>query len=131
MKPLVVPGPHLPEAARPHLSARSHSLGPGPTASPQDADTLVSIDGYQSNHIRQVAAVAANLGLKCVLEQEKWVDWPDSVNDRSATSCGRESWQPRCDSTRPASASDLRTAGTKHWRTFVDAAACHMGSLQA
>jgi 1-aminocyclopropane-1-carboxylate deaminase/D-cysteine desulfhydrase-like pyridoxal-dependent ACC family enzyme len=31
------------------------------------ADTLVSIGGYQSNHTRQVAAVAAHLGLKAVL----------------------------------------------------------------
>src|SRR4051812_49749092 len=48
----------------------------------QGADTLVSIGGYQSNHTRQVAAVAASLGLKAVLVQEKWVDWPDSVNDK-------------------------------------------------
>jgi 1-aminocyclopropane-1-carboxylate deaminase len=48
----------------------------------EGADTLVSIGGYQSNHTRQVAAVAASLGLKAVLVQEKWVDWPDSVNDR-------------------------------------------------
>ena len=48
----------------------------------QGADTLVSIGGYQSNHTRQVAAVAALLGLKAVLVQERWVDWPDSVNDR-------------------------------------------------
>ena len=48
----------------------------------QGADTLVSIGGYQSNHTRQVAAVAASLGLKAVLVQENWVDWPDCVNDR-------------------------------------------------
>ena len=48
----------------------------------QGADTLVSIGGYQSNHTRQVAAVAAKLGLKAVLVHEKWVDWPDVVNDR-------------------------------------------------
>ncbi len=48
----------------------------------QGADTLVSIGGIQSNHTRQVAAVAARLGLKARLVQEKWVDWPDSVNDR-------------------------------------------------
>ena len=48
----------------------------------QGADTLVSIGGYQSNHTRQVAAVAARLGLKAVLVQERWVDWPDVVNDR-------------------------------------------------
>jgi 1-aminocyclopropane-1-carboxylate deaminase len=48
----------------------------------QGADTLVSIGGVQSNHTRQVAAVAARLGLKATLVQESWVDWPDSVNDR-------------------------------------------------
>ncbi|MFD5748834.1 1-aminocyclopropane-1-carboxylate deaminase [Streptomyces sp. NPDC127033] len=48
----------------------------------QGADTLVSIGGYQSNHTRQVAAVAARLGLKARLVQEKWVDWPDPVNDK-------------------------------------------------
>jgi 1-aminocyclopropane-1-carboxylate deaminase len=46
------------------------------------ADTLVSIGGYQSNHTRQVAAVAAKLGLKARLVQEKWVEWPDAVNDK-------------------------------------------------
>jgi 1-aminocyclopropane-1-carboxylate deaminase len=40
-------------------------------------DTLVSIGGVQSNHTRQVAAVAAHLGLKCVLVQEHWVEWDD------------------------------------------------------
>jgi 1-aminocyclopropane-1-carboxylate deaminase len=53
-----------------------------PEALAQGADTLVSIGGIQSNHTRQVAAVAASLGLKAVLVQEQWVDWPDSVNDR-------------------------------------------------
>jgi 1-aminocyclopropane-1-carboxylate deaminase len=48
----------------------------------QGADTLVSIGGYQSNHTRQVAALAAKMGLQAVLVQEKWVDWPDCVNDR-------------------------------------------------
>jgi 1-aminocyclopropane-1-carboxylate deaminase len=42
-----------------------------------DCDTLVSIGGVQSNHTRQVAAVAAHLGLGCVLVQEHWVDWAD------------------------------------------------------
>ena len=53
-----------------------------PDALAEGADTLVSIGGYQSNHTRQVAAVAAHIGLKAVLVQEKWVDWPDAVNDR-------------------------------------------------
>src|ERR671916_1299700 len=45
-------------------------------------DTLVSIGGVQSNHTRQVAAVAAHLGLKALLIQESWVEWPDVVYDR-------------------------------------------------
>jgi 1-aminocyclopropane-1-carboxylate deaminase len=45
-------------------------------------DTLVSIGGVQSNHTRQVAAVAARVGLACVLVQESWVDWPDPVYDK-------------------------------------------------
>ncbi len=53
-----------------------------PDAIAQGADTLVSIGGYQSNHTRQVAAVAAKVGMKAVLVQENWVDWPDCVNDR-------------------------------------------------
>lgn len=53
-----------------------------PEALDQGADTLVSIGGVQSNHTRQVAAVAASLGMKAVLVQEKWVDWPDAVNDK-------------------------------------------------
>ena len=48
----------------------------------QGADTLVSIGGVQSNHTRQVAAVAAKLGLKCHLIQGSWVDWPDGIYDR-------------------------------------------------
>src|ERR1700704_2496254 len=45
-------------------------------------DTLVSIGGIQSNQTRQVAAVAAHLGLKCVLVQENWVNYSDAVYDR-------------------------------------------------
>jgi 1-aminocyclopropane-1-carboxylate deaminase len=53
-----------------------------PDALAAGADTLVSIGGVQSNHTRQVAAVAAKLGLEARLVQERWVDWPDSVNDK-------------------------------------------------
>jgi 1-aminocyclopropane-1-carboxylate deaminase len=53
-----------------------------PDALDQGATHLVSIGGVQSNHTRQVAAVAAKLGLEARLVQESWVDWPDSVNDR-------------------------------------------------
>jgi 1-aminocyclopropane-1-carboxylate deaminase len=48
----------------------------------EGCDTLVSIGGVQSNHTRQVAAVAARTGMKCVLVQESWVDWPDVAYDR-------------------------------------------------
>jgi 1-aminocyclopropane-1-carboxylate deaminase len=53
-----------------------------PDALAQGATHLVSIGGVQSNHTRQVAAVAARLGLRARLIQESWVDWPDAVNDR-------------------------------------------------
>jgi len=53
-----------------------------PEALAQGCDTLVSIGGIQSNHTRQVAAVAAHLGMKCVLVQENWVDYSDAVYDR-------------------------------------------------
>ena len=53
-----------------------------PEALAQGCDTLVSIGGIQSNHTRQVAAVAAHLGLKCVLVQENWVNYADAVYDR-------------------------------------------------
>ena len=41
-----------------------------PDAIASNADTLVSIGGVQSNHTRQVAAVAAKIGMKCRLVQE-------------------------------------------------------------
>ncbi|KAI0845646.1 putative 1-aminocyclopropane-1-carboxylate deaminase [Daldinia vernicosa] len=47
----------------------------------QGADTLVSIGGVQSNHTRQVAAVAAALGLQCALVQEHWVNLPPGSPD--------------------------------------------------
>jgi 1-aminocyclopropane-1-carboxylate deaminase len=48
----------------------------------QGCDTLVSIGGVQSNHTRQVAAVAAACGLKCRLVQEHWANWEDPVYDK-------------------------------------------------
>ncbi len=53
-----------------------------PDAMAQNCDTLVTIGGVQSNHTRQVAAVAAKLGMKCRLVQESWVNWSDAVYDR-------------------------------------------------
>ena len=53
-----------------------------PDALASNADTLVTIGGVQSNHTRQVAAVAAKLGMKCRLVQESWVPFQDAVYDR-------------------------------------------------
>jgi 1-aminocyclopropane-1-carboxylate deaminase len=53
-----------------------------PDALAQGCDTLVSIGGIQSNQTRQVAAVAAHVGMKCVLVQENWVNYYDAVYDR-------------------------------------------------
>ena len=53
-----------------------------PDALRSGADTLVSIGGVQSNHTRQVAAVAAKIGMKCVVIQEAWVPHDDVVYDR-------------------------------------------------
>ncbi len=115
----------------------------------EGADTLVSIGGYQSNHTRQVAAVAAHLGVKAVLVQEKWVDWPDPSNDRignimlsrimgaevrldsSGFGIGfKDSWTQALDDVRerggtpygiPAGASDHRLGGLgfAHWAEEV------------
>src|SRR5260370_31132551 len=53
-----------------------------PDAISSNADTLVSIGGVQSNHTRMVAAVAAKIGMKCRLGQERWVPHEDAVYDR-------------------------------------------------
>jgi 1-aminocyclopropane-1-carboxylate deaminase len=53
-----------------------------PDAIASNADTLVSIGGVQSNHTRMVAAVAAKLGMTCLLIQESWVPHEDAVYDR-------------------------------------------------
>ncbi|MUT24741.1 1-aminocyclopropane-1-carboxylate deaminase [Mesorhizobium japonicum] len=53
-----------------------------PDAIASDADTLVTIGGVQSNHTRMVAAVAAKIGMKCLLVQESWVPHEDVVYDR-------------------------------------------------
>lgn len=121
------------------------------------ADTLVSIGGYQSNHTRQVAAVAAKLGLRAVLVQERWVDWPDAVYDRVGNillsrvmgaevrldpapfDIGfRDSWQRALEEVRagggtpygiPAGASDhpLGGLGFAHWAEEVAAQERELG----
>jgi 1-aminocyclopropane-1-carboxylate deaminase len=116
----------------------------------QGCDTLVSIGGVQSNHTRQVAAVAAHLGLKCVLVQEHWVDWEDPGYevvgnillsrimgaDVRLSSAGfdigiRPSWEEALDSVResggkpypiPAGASDHPLGGLGFARWAVEVA---------
>src|ERR1700747_1876595 len=53
-----------------------------PEALAQGCDTLVSIGGVQSNQTRQVAAVAADLGLKWGRVSEDWVHYCYAVYDR-------------------------------------------------
>src|SRR3546814_7257904 len=48
----------------------------------QGCDTLVSIGNIQSNQTRQVAAVAAVLGMRCRIVQEEWTKWEDPVYDK-------------------------------------------------
>ncbi|NGN66003.1 1-aminocyclopropane-1-carboxylate deaminase [Streptomyces sp. A7024] len=128
-----------------------------PDALAQGADTLVSIGGVQSNHTRQVAAVAARAGLKAVLVQESWVDWPDAVNDkvgnillsrimgadvrlvRAGFDIGvKDSWQQALDDVRaaggtpyaiPAGASDhpLGGLGFAHWAAEVERQEAELG----
>jgi 1-aminocyclopropane-1-carboxylate deaminase len=128
-----------------------------PEALAQEATHLVSIGGVQSNHTRQVAAVAAKLGLKARLVQESWVDWPDSVNDRvgnillsrimgaevELVEAGfgigvKDSWQHALDDVRaqggvpyaiPAGASDHRLGGLgfANWADEVAAQEAELG----
>ncbi len=128
-----------------------------PDAIAEGADTLVSIGGVQSNHTRQVAAVAAKIGMKAVLVQEAWVDWPDSVNDKVGNillsrimgaevrldAAGfdigfRDSWQQALDDVRdrggvpyaiPAGASDHRLGGLgfANWAYEVQAQEAELG----
>lgn len=48
----------------------------------KNCDTLVSIGGVQSNHTRQVTAVAAALGMKSYTVQETWAEWQDPIYDK-------------------------------------------------
>jgi 1-aminocyclopropane-1-carboxylate deaminase len=48
----------------------------------QGCDTLVSIGNIQSNHTRQVAAVAAVLGMRCRLVQVEWTHSENPVYDK-------------------------------------------------
>uniref|UniRef100_L2G2B1 1-aminocyclopropane-1-carboxylate deaminase n=1 Tax=Colletotrichum fructicola (strain Nara gc5) TaxID=1213859 RepID=L2G2B1_COLFN len=55
------------------------AYGGNKTRKLEAATPLVPIGGVQSNHTRQVTAVAAKLGLKAALVQEHWVEWEDPV----------------------------------------------------
>ncbi len=128
-----------------------------PDALARGCDTLVSIGGVQSNHTRQVAGVAAHVGLKAVTVQEAWVDWPDAVYDKvgniqlsrilgadvrldpAGFDIGiRDSWQRALESVEaaggkpypiPAGASDhpLGGLGFAHWAGEVAAQEAELG----
>ncbi len=128
-----------------------------PDALARGCDTLVSIGGVQSNHTRQVAGVAAHVGLKAVTVQEAWVDWPDAVYDKvgniqlsrilgadvrldpAGFDIGiRDSWQRALESVEagggkpypiPAGASDhpLGGLGFAHWAREVAAQEAELG----
>ena len=76
-------------------------------------DTLVSIGGVQSNHTRQVAAAAATTGMKCVLIQESWVDWPDVTYDRTGNILLSRLMGADVVSFEPDSTSALRRVGRR------------------
>ena len=54
-----------------------------PDAIERGCDTLVSVGAVQSNHTRQVAAVAARIGMKCHLVQGAWVDMHGGVYEQA------------------------------------------------
>ena len=58
-----------------------------PDAIASNADTLVSIGGVQSNHTRQVAAMAAKIGMKCVWCRRAGCRTRTPFTTGSATSC--------------------------------------------
>jgi 1-aminocyclopropane-1-carboxylate deaminase len=97
----------------------------------QGADTLVSIGGIQSNHTRQVAAVAAKLGLKARLIQESWVAWPDAVYDRVGNILLSRIMGAQVGWSRPASASGSRRAGRTPWKRCVPPGASRIRSRPA
>ncbi|MDP6830478.1 MAG: D-cysteine desulfhydrase [Alphaproteobacteria bacterium] len=52
-------------------------------AQAQGADTIVTIGGVQSNHVRQTAAAAARVGLSCHLVLARAVPWDDPAYEVS------------------------------------------------
>ena len=97
----------------------------------QGCDTLVSIGGVQSNHTRQVAAVAAKLGLGCVLVQEHWVDWPDAVYDKVGNILLSRIMGADVRLVRPGSTSASGRAGKKRSRQSRSAAGSRTRSRPA
>jgi len=98
-----------------------------PDAIASNADTLVTIGGVQSNHTRQVAAVAAKLGMKCRLVQESWVPFEDAVYDRVGNILDEAaSWGPRSRSSTRASTSASARVGSGPSRTSRPRAASPM-----
>jgi 1-aminocyclopropane-1-carboxylate deaminase/D-cysteine desulfhydrase-like pyridoxal-dependent ACC family enzyme len=79
------------------------------------ADTLVTVGGIQSNHARATAAVAARLGLRCVIIAN------GAKPSRCSTSCSAPRW----------STSRLAPSATQHqrplWTAFLAKGAGRIG----
>ena len=97
-----------------------------PDAIASNADTLVSIGGVQSNHTRQVAAVAAKIGMKCRLVQEAWVPHEDAVYDRVGNIMLSRIMALMSDSSTTVSTSASARAGKTRSRTSRRKAAAPM-----
>ena len=111
----------------PTAATRCASSSTSPPTRSRRGATRSSRSAAFSRTTRQVAAVAARLGLRCVLVQEHWVDWPDVVYeqgrqhpplaDHGWRTCSdpagfdigiRKSWRTRSRRSRKAAASRMR-----------------------
>ena len=102
-----------------------------PDALQQGATHLVSIGGVQSNHTRQVAAVAAKLGLRARLVQENWVDWPDAVNDRVGNILLSRIMGAEVELAEAGFGIGIKSSWEQAWRTSVPRVACPTRSRPA
>ena len=68
--------------AWPTAATRCASSSTSPPTRSRRGATRSSRSAPFSRTTPSVAAVAARLGLRCVLVQEHWVDWPDAVYDK-------------------------------------------------
>ena len=101
-----------------------------PDAIASNADTLMSIGGVQSNHTRMVAAVAAKIGMKCLLIQESWVPHEDAVYDMGAeTQLVDEGFDIGIRKSWTKALTDVRAQGGKPYAISAGASVHKFGGL--